>query len=129
MPCVFIFAEYLFKYILNFRWDSSVEKAWLSLFRFIEFWMGLSYTETDKVHQTLESIKEDPRLPGGQIDTEFVLEESQGRPKTRREVLAEMMAAEPESSSDKSDYRIEVEKTLPQWLQDIDLNSRREKHE
>ena len=91
--------------------------------------MGLPYTEADKVHQTLERIKEDPRLPGGQIDTEFVLEESRGKPKTRREVLAEMMAAEPESSLDESDYRMNLEKTLPQWLQDIDFNSRREKHE
>ena len=45
-----------------------MEKAWLSLFRFVEFFMGLSYIDADKVHITLEKIKVDHRLPGGQID-------------------------------------------------------------
>ena len=53
-----------------------MERAWLSLFRFIEFWMGLPYTEPNQVDATLMAIKEDPRLPGGSIDTEYVTEKS-----------------------------------------------------
>ena len=95
-----------------------MEKAWLSLFRYIEFWMGLSYIEADEVHITLEMIKEDPRLPGGHIDTEFVNEQSRGGAKSRRQVLAEMMAAGLDSTSDGSNDKLEVNDTLPKWLQD-----------
>lgn len=91
-----------------------MEKAWLSLFRFIEFWMGLSYIEVDKIHMTLEEIKEDPRLPGGQIDTEYVKGKSTGGVKSSREVLAEMMAGEPETTLDIVNDKTEVKESLPQ---------------
>jgi len=110
--------KFIYNYILKCSWDASVEKAWLSLFRFVEFWMGLSYTEPDKVHITLAKIKIDSRLPGGQIDTEYVNEYSRGGAKSRREVLAEMMAAEPDDSSDSTNHTHDGISNLPQWLRD-----------
>ncbi len=80
--------------------------------------MGLSYIEVDKIHITLENIKEESRLPGGNIDTEYVKEKSQGGAKSRREVLAEMMADDPETTSDIANDKPDVKCSLPQWLQD-----------
>ena len=34
--------------------------------------MGIPYIEPDKVDSTLKNIVHDPRLPGGDIDTEYV---------------------------------------------------------
>ena len=34
--------------------------------------MGITYIEPDKVDSTLKNIVRDPRLPGGDIDTEYV---------------------------------------------------------
>ena len=55
-----------------------MENAWLALFRFIDFWLGLPYLERSEVEIKLMEIKQDPRLPGGDIDTEYVTEVSQG---------------------------------------------------
>ena len=89
--------------------------------------MGLSYIELEKVHLTLEQIKEDPRLPGGQIDTEYIKDQSRGGAKSRREILAEMMVGEPETTSNNADGKIDENNSLPQWLRNIDPNSKREK--
>ena len=67
------------------RWDTSVENAWLSLFRLIEFWMGIPYMEPNEVDSTLQTIVQDPRLPGGHIDTEYVHEISTEEDKNKRE--------------------------------------------
>jgi len=34
-------------------WSPSIEKAWLSMFRFIEFWMGICYVKPNEVDTTL----------------------------------------------------------------------------
>ena len=105
-----------------FRWDASVEQAWLSLFRFIEFWMGLVYIESDQIDSTLGSIVKDPRLPGGAIDTEHVNDSSRGgakaNSKTQREILAEMMSdttglAIPSNSEND---KIDCKEGRPPWL-------------
>ena len=56
-----------------------MENAWLSLFRFIEFWMGIPYINPTEIYSSLERITEDLRLPGGQIDTEYVATPSSRR--------------------------------------------------
>ena len=38
---------------LYFSWNPSIEKAWLSMFRFIEFWMGICYIKPNEVDTTL----------------------------------------------------------------------------
>ena len=95
------------------RWDESVEKGWLSLFRFIEFWMGLPYISPNEVSSTLGRITEDPRLPGGDIDTEYVYEQSSGGAKDRTD----------EAVNGKVNYeqfnrrKTQPDEALPQWLQ------------
>ena len=99
----------------------------MSLFRFIEFWMGLPYIEIEKVHLTLDQIKEDPRLPGGQIDTEYFKDESSsGGVKSAREVLAEMMVGAPETTSNNADDKLHVNNSVPKWLRNIDKDSQGE---
>ena len=39
--------------IFYFSWNPSIEKAWLSMFRFIEFWMGICYVKPNEVDTTL----------------------------------------------------------------------------
>ena len=99
-----------------------MEQAWLSLFRFIEFWMGLVYIEPDRMDLTLGNIVKDPRLPGGAIDTEHINDSSRGgareNTKTQREILAEMMSDTTglsipnNSDNDKIDWK----EGRPPWL-------------
>ena len=85
---------YIYIYILKFSWDTSVEKA--------------------------VEMSEDPRLPGGQTDTQYVIEESglEAKPrktKSRLEVLMEMIAEDPETTLAK---KHDEDRKLPSWLQD-----------
>lgn len=99
-----------------------MEQAWLSLFRFIEFWMGLVYIEPDRMDLTLLNIVKDPRLPGGAIDTEHINYNSRGgareNTKTQREILAEMMSDTTglyiPNNSDKD--KIDWNEGRPPWL-------------
>ena len=105
-----------------FRWDATVEQSWLSMFRFIEFWMGLVYMEPEKIDLTLGNIVQDPRLPGGAIDTEHIIDSSkggaQGKEKSQREILAEMMSdtsgLEIPNTSDND--KIGIKEGRPPWL-------------
>ena len=101
-----------------------MEKAWLALFRFIEFWMGLPYIEPDNVHATLREIKEDTRLPGGQIDTEYINEPSSGGATSRREVLAMMMSDQPDTlpSATSDETKSHLYDSRPKWLKNLELH-------
>ena len=105
-----------------FRWDAMVERAWLSLFRFIEFWMGLSYMEPDGIDSTLASIVKDPRLPGGAVDTEYISGHSKGaanEPKpSERQILANMMSDTPElaTSNHTEQDKVDMKEGIPPWL-------------
>ena len=107
---------------LFFRWNAVVEKAWLSLFRFIEFWMGLSYMDPDTIDSTLANIVKDPRLPGGVVDTEYVNGSSSGGPmcakKSEREILADMMSdtSGMEQTNTPEPDRIDSHDCRPPWL-------------
>ena len=94
------------------RWDESVEKAWLSLFRFIEFWMGLPYINPNEVSSTLSGITEDPRLPGGDIDTEYVDEKSSGGAEDRAEEAKNGDVNHGQSNRRKTG----LDDALPEWL-------------
>ena len=99
-----------------------VEKAWLGLFRFIEFWMGLSYMEPDTIDSTLASIVKDPRLPGGAVDTEYINGSSSGGPicekKSEREILADMMSdtSGMEQTNSPEQDRVDIHDCRPPWL-------------
>ena len=113
------------------RWDQSVEQAWLSLFRFIEFWMGLSYMEPSQIETTLKAIEGDPRLPGGSIDTEYVGASSAGGvdeiPPSSINTLAEGEEnSQPETKSDAKAVTIEGEL---HWIQDFHQAPKRAKQE
>ena len=54
-----------------FRWEVSSQQAWLSLFRFIDFWMGLPYLEVNSIFPTLDKPYQSIALetPAGQSAT------------------------------------------------------------
>jgi len=58
-------------------WNPSIEKAWLSMFRFIEFWMGICYIKPNELDVTLtksiesscqSQIPNDTKLDNGEIN-------------------------------------------------------------
>ena len=90
------------------RWSAPVEKAWLSLFRFIEFWMGIPYMQPNELDSTLGKVMHDPRLPGGHIDTEYIHEISM----ERADDITEEVIREEETGSSQSN----LNEDLPPWL-------------
>ena len=80
--------------------------------------MGFPYIETNKLDFTLSKIKNDPRLPGGQIDTEYVKGTSNvgtgpiGNDSTEGDEHRKASVM----SSDTSDHTTEKD-GIPQWLQ------------
>ena len=88
--------------------------------------MGFPYIETNKIDFTLSEIKNDPRLPGGQIDTEYVKETSNvgtgpiGDDSTEEDDYRKASV----NSSNTSDHMTEND-GLPQWLQRSNLASKK----
>ena len=104
-------------------WNSAAEHAWLSIFRFIEFWMGLPYIKPNKIDSTLDEMKEDPRLPGGQIDTEYVTEESSGGAcQTGKHATEENKSEEACSFNSSNDSQSRVSDGRPHWLHESNVN-------
>ena len=91
--------------------------------------MGLSYIEIDHVHPTLEKQCLIGRGRFCMGDQESITSKASG--KSRREVLADMMAdmSDTSLSNTSSQYNISKHNSIPHWLRDIDNNSKHDQHE
>ena len=92
------------------------------MFRFIEFWMGLPYIKPNKIDSTLDEMKEDPRLPGGQIDTEYVKDQSSGGACQIGKYATEEGMSQASSRNSSNDGQYRVSDGRPHWLHKSNLN-------